>query len=460
MGLRGPLAFALSLAFAIGCGSADDAPAAVGDAGSDAPDDAQPDAAAEAPEAATDAGTDASTDAETGPVGPTRYPHDATHSPMSAAVVARAQAVVDASPHRKDVFAKVGASNTVNTNFLHCFAGSDVKLGAHAALEPTRAFFRATLADATRTSFDRTSLAATVGWGAGKTIAGDPSPIEQEVDAIRPAFAVVLLGTNDTYPAGVHPFERNMRGVVDALLGLGVLPILTTIPPRSDTVEAAELVPEMNAVVRAVAQARQVPFVDLYASLLSLPDLGLSGDGIHLQVYASGGAHGCWLTPEGLGEGMNVRNLLTLEALDRVKRFVLDDAPPEPAPKALEGAGTWTAPYAIDALPFVDDRSTAASTTDEVDLYPCGSQDESGPEIVYRVDLGAPAKLRIRVFADDGADVDLHWLDGETAATCTARADRLLDVDAAAGSHRLVVDTFVASGSPKPGGYRLTIVPR
>lgn len=445
----------------VGCGSDGDPASPVDDGGLEA----AADGASDAPPG--DAGSDATPDADSGdgdggagPAGPTRYPHDARHSPMAPAVVARVKAIVDASPHRKGVFAKVGASNTVNGNFFHCFAGTDVKLGAHAALEPTRAFFRETLADATRTSFDRTSLAATVGWGAGKTIAGEPSPIEQEVAAIDPAFAVVLLGTNDTYASGVHPFERNMRGVVDALLGLSVVPIVTTIPPRSDTAEAAALVPEMNAILRAVAQARQVPFVDLYSELLPLPDLGLVGDGIHLSVHVSGGARGCWLTPEALDEGMNVRNLVTLEALDRVKRFVLDGAPPEAAPPPLAGAGTWVAPYAIDALPFVDDRSTATSSADEVDVYPCGPQDESGPEVVYRIDLAEPAKLRVRVFADDGADVDLHWLDGETAATCTARHDRVLDVDASAGAHRLVIDTFVASAAPKPGGYRLTIVPR
>ena len=66
----------------------------------------------------------------------------------------------------------------------------------------------------------------------------------------------------------------------------------------------------------------------------------------------------------------------------------------------------------------------------------------------------------MRVFADDGVDVDLHWLDGATPATCTARADRLLDVDAPAGTHHLVVDTFVTAGMPKSGAYRLTILPR
>jgi len=94
----------------------------------------------------------------------------------------------------------------------------------------------------------------------------------------------------------------------------------------------------------------------------------------------------------------------------------------------------------------------------EVAKYPCGSQDESGPEVVYRLELASNAKLRIRVFTDDGVDVDVYWLDGEAPATCTARADKVLDVDATAGVHRIVLDTFSSAGVPKSGRYRLTVV--
>jgi hypothetical protein len=437
-------------AFAIGCGSAgDDAVTAAADSATDSESDSGSIA-----EVATESSIDSAV-----PPGRLHYPYGPLHSAMSADVIARMKAVVDASPHRKDVFAKVGASNTVNTNFLSCFAGTDVKLGTYSDLEPARQFFKKTLADASKTSFDRVSLAATVGWGAAKPIAGDPTPIQQEVSAIRPAFAIVMLGTNDTYEAGVHPFEKNLGLVVDALIKEQVAPVLTTIPPRTDTTVAAALVPEMNAIIRVVAAYKSVPLIDLEPALEPLMDKGLASDGIHLQVYTSGGAHGCWLTTEGLTEGMNQRNLLTLQSLDRLKRYVLDGAMPEPRAKSIAGSGTWMTPFVADAIPFTD-HFTTKGASDEVDKYPCGPADESGPEVIYRVDLAAAQKLRIRVFVDDGVDVDLHWLDGSTAMTCTARADRILDVDAPAGSHRLVVDSFVQGGVAKAGGYRLTILPR
>jgi hypothetical protein len=414
-------------------------------------------AALDAPDAAGEAADGAT---ETGPVpgGPTRYPFGPLHSPMSAPVVARVDAVLSTTKGRKDVFAKVGDSITVSSSFLGCYAGSDVKYGGHGSLEPTRAFFAETKADSTHTSFDRPTLAAAVGWSAKAALTGSPNPIEKEVDAIQPAFAVIMFGTNETYPTGVHPFEHNLLADVDALLGLGVVPLMSTIPPRGDDPVANALVPEMNAVVRAVAQARQVPLMDYHQLLAGLPDYGLAGDGVHPQVYVSGGAHACWLTPDALQEGMNQRNLVVLEALDRAKRFALDHLAPEPAPPSLTGAGTPAKPFVIEALPFVDDRDTSKSASSALDVYACSPADEGGPEIVYELTLAAPAKIRARVFVDDGVDVDLHWLDGTDAASCVARADKTLEVSAGAGTFRLVADTYVSAGKPQPGAYRLTVV--
>ena len=99
----------------------------------------------------TSTGTSTSTSSGTGGGGGavesahTRYPAQARHSPMSAAVVARLKSAIAASPGRHDVFAKVGDSITVSPQFLGCFVGSSVDLADSAALEPTRAFFAATL---------------------------------------------------------------------------------------------------------------------------------------------------------------------------------------------------------------------------------------------------------------------------------------------------------------------------
>ena len=71
--------------------------------------------------------------------------------------------------------------------------------------------------------------------------------------------------------------------------------------------------------VRAIAQGRGVPLVDLHHALTPLPNRGISQDGIHPSVAPSGA---CRLTSTGLQYGYNVRNLLTLDTgfpLDRME---------------------------------------------------------------------------------------------------------------------------------------------
>jgi hypothetical protein len=268
------------------------------------------------------------------------YPEGELHSPMTREIVDNLRAVLDRSDGRRNVFAKIGDSNTVNASFMGCFAGKDVRLGAHAALASTLAFFGAQRADEQRTSYDRITEAATVGWLAGNVLAGGTSPLARELAAVKPAFAVIMLGTNDNRPGGIEPFAKDLAEVVDRTLAAGVVPLLSTIPPRADSPAAAARVPEINAAIRAIAEARRVPLMDLHAALLPLRGYGLAADGVHLQMAGSGTPHGCWLTPDALQRGMNVRNLLTLTALDRARRFLIDGEPPEdaaPEPVAMNG---------------------------------------------------------------------------------------------------------------------------
>ncbi len=417
---------------------------------------ALPDAGADAPE---DAAPDAPKDAAPPVVTATRYPYGARHSPLTTSIVTRLKAVRAKGAGRADVFAKVGDSITVNPGFLACFAKADVNLGAHAALAPTVAFFKQTPAAAAATSFDRVTLAAVVGWSASKAAGGSPSPIEQEVAAIDPAYAVVMLGTNDTYEQGVAILDRYLRLGVDQLLAAGVVPLLSTIPPRGDKADANRLVPEMNAVVRAVAEERGVPMMDYWQTLAALPEYGLSADGVHPQVYVSGGARPCWLTDAALSEGVNQRNLITLEALDRARRVIGGAGASDPEPPSLDGQGTHASPFVVDQLPFVHHGDTKSDGQAGWGVYSCSAADEGGREVLYRFTLAAPRRVSARVFSSDGADVDVHLLSAADPGACVARDDRHVEADLAAGTHYLAVDTFSAASGPQAGPYRVTIVP-
>lgn len=264
-----------------------------------------------------------------------RYPRGPIHSPMTAPVVLRLKTVLAASGSAKDGFVKIGDSNTANPSFLTCLAGDDVKLDAHADLEATRRLFSARKVDALRTSFDRTSLSATIGWLTGQTLTGDPSPLVREINAVKPAFAVIMLGTNDNRPNGHEIFVKNLTEVVDRTLALGVVPLLSTLPPRDDAPAAAARVPELNRAIRDLAERRSVPLMDLHAALLPLPRRGLGPDGIHLAtLWQSERPRGCLFTPDALQKGMNMRNLVVLTALDRARRFLLENEKPDAEPIA------------------------------------------------------------------------------------------------------------------------------
>src|SRR5687767_7164297 len=124
---------------------------------------------------------------------------------------------------------------------------------------------------------------------------------------------------------------------------------------------------------------------------------------------------------------MNQRNLLVLEALDRVRRKVLGDEPPEPEPPAPSGPGTWAAPAAVETLPAVV-RGDARGGDQREARYACGAKiDLAGPERVYRVEVRQPGRLRARLFVDQG-EAALRWLTAQDPASCTARARNRLDV--------------------------------
>lgn len=387
-----------------------------------------------------------------------RYPYGARHSPYASSVVQAAAQTLSTASRYVDAFSKVGDSITVSTLFMHCFDGGTVVWDSHSALESTRDYFL------TRTfggdsSFTRTSKSATVGWSTASVL-NAPDAHLAELDATQAAFAVVMLGTNETYDAGVGPFAVRLGAIVDDLIARGVVPLLSTIPPRGDSAAADRLVVEMNATVTALAQSRQMPLMDYWQTLLDLPGYGLASDGVHPTTVKVGGAsRPCDFTAAALNGGANQRNLLTLEALDRAKRFLLDGAPPEADPPALAGSGTVDDPLVIDGLPFADDGNTAIAASSVLDDYACDSEDEGGREVVYALDLAKKTRVRARVVVDDeDGDVDLYALTAPKAASCVARGDQVIEFDAPAGRSYVVVDTFVSDGVPKHSRYRLTIV--
>lgn len=263
----------------------------------------------------------------------TEYPWGVVHSPITEGIVARLRQLEAEHPDlRRDRFIKVGDSMTRSPKFLACLADST---------PPADPALRATL-DALRASgidlFRRESLSAENGWSAWQPLAGNPPPLLRELAAVGGRFALVMLGTNDIETSRVTTFARRWMRLIDSLLKRGVIPLVSTIPERRDRLESRIKVPRFNAAIRAIAQDRQVPLVDLHQALSGLPGEGLTSDGIHPSVLRVRGlVEACDFGPRGLQHGFNVRNLVSLEALHRA-RSALEGDWVEPAPISKHNA--------------------------------------------------------------------------------------------------------------------------
>lgn len=416
-----------------------------------------------------DPGIDAGPDPDAA-VSLTRYPPSVIGSPVTEAVARRLRAVAEigATTTRADVFAKIGDSHTVSTHFLHCFAapaGSPytIDLGGRDALfTPTLERFRAGTVGST-TPFDRTSLAAEIGRSAGWAVTGNPSPLQAELAATTPAFAFVAYGSNDmqlgtTFTSALPGFWNSLSRLLDEVIAAGTIPIVVGLPPRSDDPAAARWVPTYDAVTRAIAEGRQVPFISMFQATRTLPALGLSGDGLHHDVYVPGGrAQPCVLTAAGLEFGNNQRNLHHLDALTATATAVDDVAPDTDVLPPISGTGTAADPFLVDLLPFTHTFDTSAGERLR-DGYPaCDTgQDESGPEIVYHLSLPSAAGIRVIALDRDITDVDVHVLDA--AGTCVERDDWLVQRLLPAGEHTIVVDSFTSMAMERSGAFTLVIV--
>jgi hypothetical protein len=220
--------------------------------------------------------------------------------------------------NRPDAFIKVGDSITAASTFLAplgspLYNPADPGVaGPFAALAPTVQFFRSPVGPGGQNSFNRTSLAARP----GATVFTALASVQTEINAVRPSFAVIMLGTNDLAFTPPAMFQVGLSMLVQQLTAGGVVPILSTIPDV--TFAGGVLRPkvfEYNQIIDQVAAQNQIPLINYWRALQGLPASGLTADGVHPNAYLGGAA----FTPLGLQFGMNVRNALTLQALTAVR---------------------------------------------------------------------------------------------------------------------------------------------
>lgn len=406
---------------------------------------------ADRPSDGTHPANDAGSDALGVPGSVVLYTFDRTHSPITPAVMTGLQAIAARAPaSQAPVFAKIGDSITALPAFMTCFDGGPDALGSNTDLSDTLAYYENTDA-AGSSSYARDSEAATGNWTAADLLTGSPCPVDSEIAAIAPRVALLMIGTNDNREGVTLPtYGANLWTVVDKLIGDGVVPLMWTIPPVQSDPYSNPRVPVFGLVDRAIAQGRQVPLVDFYQQMVSLPNEGLGSDGLHPSIAPDGA---CMLTASDLASyGFNVRNLLALQQLDRVRGALAGTAPDVTAP-TRQGTGQLVSPFAA-TLPLADLDDTNGGDP-AMTGYPAACASGSGHQRVYAVTLGSAATVDAYAITHDQVGMTVDILSGAlSASACVAGGQGEATASLPAGTSYVVVTGTTAASD---GEYILAV---
>ncbi len=227
-------------------------------------------------------------------------------------------------------FAKVGDCMTDSEAFLNPFGLGLYDLGPYDELQAVIDFFSVSprpevgLAN----SFVADSEAAYTGFNAVSVL--DPAwqdpavclpnegSLACEYRLTRPATAIVLFGAVDIQSLTLEQFDHYLRRIVIETIRQGIIPVLSTFPSSPDYLWLPSL--QFNNLILQVAEEQELPLVNLWLASRSLPNYGLAPDNHRLSysgdLFVSfNGDEAVW--------GYTLRNLLTLQVLDLLRREVL-----------------------------------------------------------------------------------------------------------------------------------------
>jgi uncharacterized protein YraI len=252
--------------------------------------------------------------------------------------------------NNRHVFMKVGDSLSAVQQWLIGFGQpGQYDLGSYGYLQATIDWFSASPRPGVANSFVNNSFSNQSGFVAHSVLEAawvDPAvcggniPIHCEYNLNKPSVAVILFGAVDMWisnpysdrAADAKPgvFRANMERIVDDLVNLGVIPVLTTFSSHPDFHWDASL--QFNNIILDIAQAYGTPVINLWAATQPLPNHGVHDDFYHnsdlgtFAVTRGGSTAGYgpyWFNGSENMFGITKRNLLTLQALDQLRQYVL-----------------------------------------------------------------------------------------------------------------------------------------
>ncbi len=366
-----------------------------------------------------------------------QYPKDQTLSPMDQdLLIGRWQQIAKSNPNRtNDSFIRIGDSLSTPPHFLHCVASGTPKLGKRQKLNQIiKRYRQKTIAQ--ENAFEHNSISAKSGASINTLInrskSGGKSLLEKEFEINPGRFALVMLGTNDIdYHRGVQRYINAYAVLMNKILDEGVIPILFTMPPREKYPTDANLIKDFNFIVRGMAVAFQVPFIDYHTMLLDLPEQGLRNDRIHLNAIQNG----CSFETNALNGAHNLKNLVSLTTLDKLNS-ALEEKKVKFSPK-LKPNQTEINVKSEDFPWFDVQDSNQLSVLQVNDKSPCKTLRYRPPVgMIYRIQLKKNTEIQIMVHSLSSSH---HKAIIEHEGKCIELNDNISHLKLNAGQHQIMV---------------------
>jgi hypothetical protein len=252
---------------------------------------------------------------------------DLNNYPILPELTANAKAIYaagQANGNNPQVFSKVGDCMTASQYFMVPFGQvGTYDLAADIDLQPVIDYFSAAPARAEgfqQNSFNNPGLATASGFNTASVL--DPiwsnpqwcqpneSPLSCEYRESRPAFALIMFGTNDVYVLEAPAFDFYMRTIVLQTIQSNIVPILYTFPSRPEFPDKTLL---FNKIVLKIAQNYDLPIVNLWKAIKDLPNGGVDPvQPIHLSIPPDEKT-GDFV--HNMDYGYTIRNRITLQTL-------------------------------------------------------------------------------------------------------------------------------------------------
>lgn len=233
--------------------------------------------------------------------------------------------------NRAGVFSKVGDSITVAPNMLRPIGEGLYDLGDYQYLQGVIDYFSLTSVN-DGNSFTNVSAAAGSGWTTDAVLKSkyadpnlclpDESALLCEYRVVKPAYALIMFGTNDVAHLSVQTYAYNMGLIVKTSIENGIIPIISTIPVR---IGYEDQVITFNEALVKVARRYNVPLWEFGGAMQSLPNAGLAPDGTHPSIAPKGYIGSADFRASNLYYGYVIRNLTALQILDAVVLAVEDN---------------------------------------------------------------------------------------------------------------------------------------